>query len=191
LLSSVKHEGFVKLSKLEGKMKPETAKARILIPFFSLLFSIPINSGLVYGETNSNRYMNVTMKDIHYRGNDDYDVRILLINKIDKSVSIDELECKFYIQTEIIGQWRELKGRRLKPQGLILPASQKEIQILITIPVEKFKDVYRNFEGDINLLFTYRAVFHTEGSSEGLVDSGEFFYWLRPKTNIWILREGM
>jgi|GEM_PF-3786674 len=172
-------------------MKPKNTKRWILISFFSLFFSIPINSSFLYTETNSNRYMNITIKNIHYRGNDDYEVRILLINKTDKSLSMDELECKFYIQTEIIGQWRELNSRGLKPQGFILPASQKEIQIFINIPTEKLKDVYRNFEGDINLLFTCRAVLHTKGSSEDLVESGEFLYWLRPKTNIWILREGM
>ncbi len=169
-------------------MKLRTSKVKVFILFFPILFSTAINSDRVYTKANGNRYINVTIKDIFYRGNEDYEVRILLINKTDKSVSIDELECKFYIQTEIIGQWRELKGRGLNPQGFVLSASQKEIQTLINIPIE---NVYRNFEGDINLLFTYRVIFHIKGSSKDLIDSGEFFYWLRPKTNIWILREGM
>jgi hypothetical protein len=137
-------------------------------------------------------YLIVEVESISYQGNNNYNVDITVYNRSDKTILLKDHSAAFYVQTEILGQWKELSASHYggHENTVLLPQKGWNVVYILNIPLN-IPALYINNEGDINMMFKYliRFVF---GSETGLrSNSGESTYWITPKTNTWILREGM
>ena len=148
--------------------------------------------GACFAANSSFEYLSVTVENISYQGNNNYKVDITLNNLSDKTIILKERSAAFYIQTEILGQWKELSTSDASGavSALLPPRKGLRVAYILNIPLT-IPYLYRNSEGDINMMFRYLIRF-VPGSGTGLrSNSGESSYWITPRTDIWILREGM
>jgi hypothetical protein len=137
-------------------------------------------------------YLNVTVENISYQGNDNYRVDILVYNRSDKTIVLKENNQTFYVQTEILGRWKELSASDSGGDGstLLLPLKGRQVVYILNIPLD-IPALYTNSDGDINMMFKYLIRF-VLGSETGLRSNyGESSCWITPKTDTWVLREGM
>jgi hypothetical protein len=135
------------------------------------------------------------VSNITYQKNDDYLVEVTIANRSGETVVLREYEASFSAQSEILGQWIDLgyraEGNAAHSAGLDLPA-QKESRttMIMSIPLSD-PHLYRNHEGDVNVRFRYRLKFSERSPGKDIEDEGEGFYWITPRTDRWVLREGM
>jgi hypothetical protein len=152
-----------------------------------------IAAGDCFAADPSFEYLNVTVEDISYQGNNKYRVDITLLNRSGETIVLKEHSAAFYVQTEILGRWKELSVSPDASDEIIalLPRKAWQAAYMLNIPLDGIPPLYTNSEGDINMMFRYRMRF-VPGSETGLrSSSGESSYWITPKTDAWILREGM
>lgn len=134
----------------------------------------------------------IMVEDITYRGNDEYGVNITLSNRSDKEIEISEYHATFAVQTEILGRWKEVGfpeeagGSRV----ILSPRSERQSLHRLNIPPD-LPSLYKNGEGDINMLFTYLLVYRVHPEDTLRRKEGESSFWITPGTGSWILREGM
>ncbi|MDA8239437.1 MAG: hypothetical protein M0Z67_03590 [Nitrospiraceae bacterium] len=137
-------------------------------------------------------YLNVTVGNISYQGNNNYRVDITVYNRSDGTIVLKEDKETFYVQTEILGRWQELSTSHRGDYGntVLLPKKGRQVIYILNIPLN-IPSLYTNSEGDINMMFKYliRFVFGSEPVLRS--NSGESSYWITPKTDTWVLREGM
>ncbi|MBI5639520.1 MAG: hypothetical protein HZA17_03755 [Nitrospirae bacterium] len=137
-------------------------------------------------------YLNAEVESISYQGNNNYKVDITVYNGTSNSITMKEHNAFFYVQTEVLGRWEELSAFVASPVGsaLLPPCKGLRMAYILYIPLT-IPSLYRNSEGDFNMRFKYLIRF-VAGSKAGLrSNSGESSYWITPKTDTWILREGM
>jgi hypothetical protein len=137
-------------------------------------------------------YLNITVENISYQGNNDYRVDITVYNRSDKTILLKEHSETFYAQTEILGRWKELSASHYggDESTVLLPQKGRQVVYILNIPLD-IPALYTNSEGDINMMFKYLIRF-VLGSETGLRSNyGESSCWITPKTDTWILREGM
>lgn len=136
-------------------------------------------------------YLNVEVESISYQGNNTYTVDVSVYNRTANTITVKEHRASFYVQTEILGQWKELSTSSSGAAGALLsPRKGLRMAYILNIPLT-IPSLYRNSEGDINMMFKYVLRF-VPGPGTGLrSNSGESSYWITPKTNTWVLREGM
>ncbi|MHB8881284.1 MAG: hypothetical protein ACYC69_07200 [Thermodesulfovibrionales bacterium] len=136
-------------------------------------------------------YLHVEIESISYQGRNKYKVDITVNNRTADTITIKEHSASFSVQTEILGQWKEVTTSASGAAVAVLPPHKVlQMSYVLTIPLT-IPSLYRNSEGDINMMFKYLLRF-VAGSNAGLRRySGESSYWITPKTAAWVLREGM
>lgn len=145
-----------------------------------------------FAVNSSFEYLNVTVENISFLGNNDYKVDITVYNRSDKTILLKEHSETFYVQTEILGRWKELSASHYGSDSstVLLPQKGRQVVYILNIPLD-IPALYTNSEGDINMMFKYLIRF-VLGSETGLrSNSGESSCWITPKTDTWVLREGM
>lgn len=151
-----------------------------------------IGAGNCFAVSPSFEHLTVTVENISYQGSNNYRVVITVFNRSNKTIVLKENNQTFYVQTKILGQWKELSAFRhgSDQSTAILPQKGQQAVHILNIPLT-IPALYTNNEGDINMMFKYLIRF-AFGSETGLQrNSGESSYWITPKTDAWILREGM
>lgn len=153
--------------------------------FFLFLIIGILTDGWANNKNKNLSRVHPEIKEILYLGNDNYNIRILLKNTDSLFLIKEDMEFNVYVQAEIVGQWIPVKivSNKTSLNGL-----QKEIFIAVHIPIEEIKGIYRNFEGDISMMLTYKII---KTKAINKINSGEILIWLKPGTDIWVQREGM
>lgn len=137
-------------------------------------------------------HLSATVENISYQGNSNYKAEITVYNRSDEAVTLKKHRCAFFAQTEVLGRWEELSASDVSPAGNASLPPRKGLRLvyILKIPLT-IRELYRNGEGDINLMFRYQMRF-VPGSENGpRSNAGESSYWVTPETNTWVLREGM
>jgi len=136
-------------------------------------------------------YLNVEVESISYHGNNNYKVDITVHNRTANTITMKEHSVSFYVQTEILGRWNRLSSSASGAAGALLsPHKGLRMAYILNIPLT-IPSLYRNSEGDINMMFKYLIRFVAVSEAGLCSNSGESSYWITPKTDTWILREGM
>lgn len=150
-----------------------------------------IAAGDCFAVNPSFEYLSIEVDSISYQGNNNYKVDMTVYNRTANTITLKEHSASFYVQTEILGQWKELSTSASGAAGALLPPRKGlRVAYILNIPLA-IPSLYRNSEGDINMMFRYLIRF-VAGSEVGLrTNSGESAYWITPKTDTWVLREGM
>lgn len=159
---------------------------------FAIIMLCGYCAGNSFAVSPSFEYLTVTVENISYQGSNNYRVDITVFNRSNKAIALKENSQTFYVQTRILGQWKELSASRHESDKstVILPQKGRQVVHILNIPLT-IPALYTNNEGDINMMFKYLIRFAL-GSETGLQsNSGESSYWITPKTDAWILREGM
>ena len=134
------------------------------------------------------------VSQITYQSHDQYLVEITIKNTFIETVALNGYELNFFAQSEALGQWIELRRTPCGPGdgvGLVFTAGRKwKTTELVIIPLAD-PHLFRNHDGDVNLLFRYNLK-STDAAAPGEgEDGGESAYWVTPRTDRWVLREGM
>ncbi len=170
-------------------------KILLWVHLLIFLFLVIAGSPPVYADSMSADYIKVEVTSISYIGNNNYRVKIALLNESAKDYLIIKFEKYYYAQTEILGQWQLLKSTSVndftKDDNPYVSAKEKKIiattvNIPLTIP-----NLYLNAYGDINIKFIYSLEFSENNRTDTYNNSVESSYWITPETNKWVLREGM
>jgi hypothetical protein len=116
-------------------------------------------------------------------------------NKLMETVTLKGYEVSFFAQSEVLGRWIELGHHAasglMRIAGLAMSGEGKwKTREIIAIPLT-LPHLYRNHDGDINVMFRYKLKFTRTASPREHEDEGESAYWVTPKTNRWVFREGM
>jgi len=137
-------------------------------------------------------YLGVTIGNIAYLGNDKYKITIEISNPSKRTLVLKEYSGTFQVQTEILGRWKELSARCDKgDRDEKLAPLKAHMTVCVLIIPSDIPDIYTNSEGDMNMMIKYQVRF-VSGSRAGLRSYyGESSYWITPKSDKWILREGM
>lgn len=138
-------------------------------------------------------YLDASIEDISYRGDNRYRVDVVVRNRSNKTIAVKESSLSFSVQTEILGRWEELSAARDGDNAItpaLPPLEAMHGFYILNIPLD-IPSLYINSEGDINMMFKYRIRFAFAPGSGLRSQSGESSYWMTPKTNSWTLREGM
>lgn len=137
-------------------------------------------------------YINVTVGNISYQGNNNYKIDIIVFNRSKKTIILKENSETFYVQTEILGRWKELSASHHgnDESTVLLPQEGWHVAYMLNIPLN-IPSLYTNSEGDINMMIKYLVRFLLRTETGLRSNSGENSYWITPKTNTWVLREGM
>ena len=137
-------------------------------------------------------HLTVEIANITYRSNDEYRVEITLSDWSGGSLEPEGFEVSISAQSEVLGQWIELDHRRADELGKDNLAGGRTGTIIeiVALPLT-IPHLFRNHEGDVNLRLRYKL----KSSGRELSDAGkyreEYVYWLTPRTDRWVLREGM
>jgi hypothetical protein len=140
-------------------------------------------------------HLTVEVADITYLNNDEYLVEITIGNRSGGALELEGYEASFSAQSEILGQWIELDRRMAAGPahsgGLAMAGAGKwNAKEIITLSPAA-PHLYRNHDGDVNVRFRYKLTFTGAFSPGDGTESGESAYWVKPRTNQWVLREGM
>lgn len=135
--------------------------------------------------------MKMTVEDIRYIGDSKYKITISLMNISTETLRIEMSTPVISVQTDTIGTAGWIKTEvtdHIEPNFLLKPHGRVKKSFIIYIPLEKYDNLYKTYEGDISLKVE-AEVFFKKGGSNGKME--EIYLWLRPGTNKWIHREGM
>ena len=150
---------------------------------FCLLLPLPAT-----GAGSATEFVAIEIEKMAYQGSDTYEMRIALINKSSAPVRIRELSIHFQAQTE--KGFAPLASTAAEgPSGAawgLGADNRKIISSRVKIPSD-LPGIFRTFEGDVSLVMRYRIL--TGKRHEAREE--EAYYWIRPKTDSFILREGM
>ena len=160
-------------------------------PFVCVVFIIMV-TGNGFATSPSVEHLNITVENISYQGNGNYKVDIMIYNRSDKTIVLKEHRETFYVQTEILGRWKDLSVFRLGSEAIaqIPPLKGLQMAYIVNIPLD-LSNIYTNSEGDVNMMFKYWIQFLLSSETDVRSHYGENSYWITPKTDTWILREGM
>lgn len=160
--------------------------------WFAAIVLGSMNASDCFAINPSFEYLNVTVENISFQGNNDYKVDIAVYNRSDKTILLKEHSETFYVQTEILGRWKELSASDSGGDGstLLLPLKGRQVVYILNITLD-IPALYTNSEGDINMMFKYLIRFVLGSETDVRSHYGESSYWITPKTDTWILREGM
>jgi|GEM_PF-2183931 len=174
------------------KLVKHTDMLQAIIGCFVFITIVSMGTGKCFAVNPSPVELNVTVENIAYQGHNRYMVDIAIYNRSDKPILLKECRETFYVQTDVLGRWEELSALASSKAGSALLPPHKRLQVvyILNIPLT-IQSLYRNSEGDINMMFKYliRYVFGSRADVHS--HYGESSYWITPKTNNWILREGM
>jgi hypothetical protein len=146
-----------------------------------------------YAEEGPKADLKVSIEKMQYKGNDTYSLLITVANESSREIQIKEMEQHLLIQTD--KSWEPLKTENGNSpshrNGLLLAADAKnESIVIIRIPLT-MPDIFRTYEGDVSLKYTYRMRYVDHRSSKEYIKTNEDYYWITPRTLKWIQREGM
>ena len=131
----------------------------------------------------------VEIDKISYRGGDTYTIEMALVNKSPKPVLVKEFKKQFSVQTEtgfsLLSETSEVSVAQGRHSDLSV-TGKKRIVTSVRIPLDT-PGIFTTFEGDISLLLRYQFLFADNPEPK----HGEHYYWITPRTERWILREGM
>ena len=135
------------------------------------------------------------ISSITYRDNDEYLVEITMTGRSGRTADLDGYETSFSAQSEILGRWIELDHRITAGPGCSAEGTAPDVKILkitaiVTIPLA-IPHLYKNHDGDVNMRFRYTLTYAGIASPGDDNDAGESAYWVTPRTDRWVLREGM
>jgi hypothetical protein len=135
------------------------------------------------------------VSNITYRNNDEYLMEITVANRSGGDLDLEGYEAIFSAQSEVIGRWieldRRMAGGSRRNAGLSIAGEGKwKANEIVTLPLA-VPHLFRNHEGDVNVRFKYKLTFTGAGPPGERKESGESAYWVTPRTNRWVLREGM
>jgi hypothetical protein len=186
--------------KMRIKQRVTWTPFRNAVSFTGIIISIlcvPLvaPAGLTYAATEADAIVRVSIENISYTGDDAYRIEVLLTNASKSVCRVRLFEEEYYTQSEILGQWIVLKDTAVKGlpdnEGIsIPPKGGNKIVTVVTVPLDA-PNLYRNGFGDINLLFKYHVQFTVDSGSAMMDSTGDSSYWITPKTDKWVLREGM
>jgi hypothetical protein len=140
-------------------------------------------------------YIEIEVENIFYVDNDKYKIEISLINKSDKNILLKQFKDTYYTQTEVLGQWASLNKQSdnnfTDDQGHLLSSHGKQkIVTIIKIPLN-IPRLFINSYGEINMELVSHMNFKIQNQDKVFELNGASLYWITPKTNKWVLREGM
>jgi hypothetical protein len=150
-------------------------------------------SAETFGYSASPDCMRVEITTISYQGESTYKIMMSLTNVWNKKISITTFEEKFFVQSEVIGQWIKLADHHPHSKGegsSLPPGRQLNFYEFVKIPMST-PTLYLNGFGQVNLRFLYELNVCCGEKAEFMSQTGEKFYWITPGTNKWTLREGM
>jgi hypothetical protein len=147
----------------------------------------------VCAEEGPKAYLKVSIKKIQYNGNDTYSLLTMVANVSSREIQIKKMEQHLFIQTD--KGWEQLKTENgnipSHGNGFLLTAdATHESTVTIRIPLT-MPDIFRTYEGDISLKYTYRVRYVDHRSDKEYLKADEDYYWITPRTLKWIHREGM
>lgn len=140
------------------------------------------------------RHVTLEVQNISYLGGDDYKIELVLTNTSASSIAVREFHGRFHVQTEVLGQWTELRSRSGDNpwgEGLIQPGGTEEIITVVEIPLYSPR-LFVNAFGEVNIRFTSSVSLTAADERGGVIEfTKESYYWITPETDKWTLREGM
>lgn len=160
--------------------------------WFAIIALGSISASDCFAVEPSLEQLSVEIENISFLGNNKYRADIAVYNRSDKTALLKEHSETFYVQTEILGQWKELSASSAGADRSARLGPLKGLQIvhILNIPPD-IPDLYTNNEGEINMKFKYMIRFIVGPETDARSQYGESSYWITPETNTWILREGM
>jgi len=167
-------------------------RAIIVYGWFVLTTIVSMGTGKCFAINPSPEALNVAVENISYQGHNRYMVDITIYNRSDKPILLKEHRETFYVQTDVLGRWEELSAfTSSKAKSALLPPYKRlQVAYLLNIPLD-IQSLYRNSEGDINMMFKYLIRYVFGSMADVHSHYGESSYWITPKTSNWTLREGM
>lgn len=137
--------------------------------------------------SRSSGHVEAVISDISYEGGESYRIEITIMNRSSKGVIVERLEREISVQTDDgFAALDRTDGDRASAQFALAATEERRINTGVKIPIGT-KGLFRTFEGDVSLMFSYRL----QLASERETVRGESYYWLTPMTGRWLLREGM
>lgn len=160
-----------------------------------IIILVIVGSPVAIADNSSMHYIKVEVTNISYVGDDNYTIEIILHNESDQDYLITNFERKFYTQTEILGQWKLLDSTSgndfiMNEYPYLSAEDNKSISTVVNIPLT-IPDLYFNAYGDINIKLIVSLEYSENNRSDKYNNSVESSYWITPRTNKWVLREGM
>lgn len=140
-------------------------------------------------------YMKVEITEITYIGDDNYKIETTLMNNSNKNILIKEIKKQFYAQSEILGRWISLDIEAdstffERSNIYIKPDRYQKFVAVVQLPLD-IPRLYLNGFGDLNLKLRYQVHFTINDKSMIYKQSDESSYWITPRSDKWVLREGM
>ncbi len=140
-------------------------------------------------------HLTAEVSNITYRNNDEYLMEITITNRSGGAMDLDGYEASFDAQSEVLGQWialdRRMTGGPARSAGLTMPGRRTgKTTEIVTLPLA-LPHLFRNHEGDVNVRFRWKLKSASAASPGEGNDAGESAYWVTPRTDRWVLREGM
>lgn len=140
--------------------------------------------------------LKITVEDIQYLGGSKYKMIIALMNLSRETLHIEINIPVISVQTNTIGTAGWIKAAVFDGSNPRFMLKAHEIinkSFIIHVPLERYENLYRTYEGDISLKVETEILFKRSSSngSNRMDKMEEVYLWLRPETNKWIHREGM
>ncbi len=159
-----------------------------------LTLMIYVNNTHTFEKRQLSDHITIWVESISHFGADEYKVEIGLMNSSTKLISVREFERKFYIQTDRGWNMLALDAvvlyDSLNADPSLNAKGKKMIITVLKIPMHT-ADLFRTYEGDVNLMFKYRLKFSAKRKGDIFSKSDEEYYWISPGTDRWVHRECM
>lgn len=165
-----------------------------MVLLFFVLFS---NSYSMQGERVSSERLShnlkISVSDIKYAGDNRYRITFLIKNKSSGILIIRKPAIAIYTQVNTGRWWEEIvtdyrKSFNPSDKVSFKPYETIDVPLTVRIPDIENSNLFINFEGDISIKIECEI---TSGNHSADIEMEEMYLWLRPKTDKWILREGM
>jgi hypothetical protein len=134
----------------------------------------------------------VEVERIGYVGKHRYRIEMIVQNPTPTPRSLQDVDLQFYAQSQ--GGWVRLdahpKTASKGADGAFPAMTTTHVYSVVRIPLS-LPDLFRTFEGDLSLMIQYRP--RAPGHPETTVYNAyrDHYYWIKPTTDRWLLREGM
>lgn len=133
--------------------------------------------------------MSIKVSNISYSGNDEYRIEIMMMNNSKQNIMITGFETKLYVQTDSGISLISDSGKD-SLSGIFYSMEQRKTSSIAKVPFD-MPQLFRTYEGDISLILTYKLLFTAESLQEAFTKSGDEYFWISPRTDRWLHREGM
>lgn len=159
------------------------------------ILPIALSVNNTYAKDMSPGYIKVEVENISFVGNSGHKVEISLINKSSRAISFRKIKEEFYIQTEVLGQWKKLSNNpdtisTAERITTVQPNGKQTVVTVVKIPPD-MPQLYINAYGEINLKLSANISFTVKNQNMVFEQAHESLYWVTPGTNKWQFREGM